>query len=50
MKQIFKKIGKHILALPTYPFFALCYMLKKLDSIIDYCLSIYLSIIKKIIK
>ena len=53
MKQIIKiifKIIKHTLALPTYPFFAIMWILTQLIAGIDFVIQKYINLIKMIIK
>ena len=53
MKQIIKiivKIIKHTLALPTYPFFAIMWILTQLIAGIDFVIQKYINLLKMIIK
>ena len=53
MKQIIKiivKIIKHTLALPTYPFFAIMWILTQLIAGIDFVIQKYINLLKMIIR
>ena len=44
------KIIKHILALPTYPLFAIMWVLKQVNLCIDFVIEKYIKLLKMIIK